>query len=200
MDTREDIPRISVGSAQDWEKLKIKYRKEAIEILEKYIPADGLGNERDALMRRANEIIDQTFRIAQSNIRINGQNFELLGDGMGSHTEQFDEALDRRIWSLAATRLQWQKKIAQTRRKFPSEMETVLQHLLEEQRTVEMDPEEIVPDSDVDDAEAGLPQIQKWSQPVLALGEELSQTIPVQEERSRRFSSVTSSLKRSGEI
>lgn len=37
--------------------------------------------------------------------------------------EPFDEALDRRIWSLADNRLAWHKAISETRRKLPQELE-----------------------------------------------------------------------------
>jgi hypothetical protein len=37
--------------------------------------------------------------------------------------EPFDEALDRQIWSLAKTRLQWHKRTAEARRTIPSEIE-----------------------------------------------------------------------------
>jgi hypothetical protein len=37
--------------------------------------------------------------------------------------EAFDEALDRRIWSLADTRLQWHKRMAKTRREVPGEIQ-----------------------------------------------------------------------------
>lgn len=39
-------------------------------------------------------------------------------------TEVFDEALDRRVWSLADTRLQWHKRLAEMRRKVPAEVES----------------------------------------------------------------------------
>jgi len=51
--------------------------------------------------------------------------------------EPFDEALDRRIWSLAATRLQWQKRISETRRRLPLEIETMILELMEEQKAAE---------------------------------------------------------------
>lgn len=44
--------------------------------------------------------------------------------------EIFDETLDRRIWSLADTRLQWHKRIAETRRTIPKEIEAALSTLL----------------------------------------------------------------------
>jgi hypothetical protein len=40
--------------------------------------------------------------------------------------EPFDEALDRRIWSLADTRLQWHKRTTRMRRETPEEIQTRL--------------------------------------------------------------------------
>lgn len=51
--------------------------------------------------------------------------------------ESFDEALDRRIWSLADTRLQWQKRIAETRRKVPMDIENTFTELFEQQRAAD---------------------------------------------------------------
>lgn len=56
MDTREDLPRVSVGSVQDWEKIKANYRTATIACLEDHILATGLQNERDALIAHTNEV------------------------------------------------------------------------------------------------------------------------------------------------
>ncbi len=68
--------------------------------------------------------------------------------------EPFDEALDRRIWSLADTRLQWHKRIAEARRAIPKEIETNVATLVERHReldaasltTAEDDMDEPVPE------------------------------------------------------
>ena len=51
--------------------------------------------------------------------------------------EPFDETLDRRIWSLADTRLQWHKRIAETRRTVPVETESTMKTLLEHHRELD---------------------------------------------------------------
>lgn len=51
--------------------------------------------------------------------------------------EPFDETLDRRIWSLADTRLQWHKRIAETRRTVPAETESTMKTLLEQHRELD---------------------------------------------------------------
>ena len=51
--------------------------------------------------------------------------------------EPFDETLDRRIWSLANTRLQWHKRIAETRRTIPTDIEGSVSSLLEQHRELD---------------------------------------------------------------
>jgi len=51
--------------------------------------------------------------------------------------EPFDEALDRRIWSLADTRLQWHKRIAEARRTIPSEIEANISKLWEQHKELD---------------------------------------------------------------
>jgi hypothetical protein len=67
--------------------------------------------------------------------------------------EPFDEALDRRVWSLAATRMQWQKRLAETRQKLPKELELSMQELVQEQRILDNDntPQSDEGDEDVID-------------------------------------------------
>lgn len=60
--------------------------------------------------------------------------------------ELFDETLDRRIWSLADTRLQWHKRIAETRRTIPMEIESTLSVLLVQHG--ELDPISLPPSMD----------------------------------------------------
>jgi len=163
--------------------------------LEEHIRDNGLAHERDALLLRTSEFIEQTFRIAQPNLRVNGQNFESVNQDE-QNMEPFDEALDRHIWALASTRLQWQKRIAETRRKLPSEMEATMLELLEEQRKAEAEEATAVLNDVVIDHEEDIeqlprhPHISKGLQVALALGEELDQMIPAQEERADRIKSV----------
>lgn len=92
--------------------------------------------------------------MAQANLRVNGHNFDSIdvaGQGelvhplsahfANSHTdmEAFDEALDRRIWSLADTRLQWHKRMAKTRREVPKEIRSRLSDLLNKSQAQDLD-------------------------------------------------------------
>ncbi|KAG6845051.1 hypothetical protein H0H87_001388 [Tephrocybe sp. NHM501043] len=137
--------------------------------------------------------------MAQPNLRVNGQNYESL-DENEHNMEPFDEALDRRIWSLADTRLQWQKRIAETRRTVPREIEASLLDLLEQQRVVdaeitaafhELDAEP----EDVDDVMPRHSYIEEGFHKTVALGEELDQTTMSQEERARRARVATGEVK-----
>ncbi|TFK42847.1 hypothetical protein BDQ12DRAFT_732446 [Crucibulum laeve] len=132
MDSREDLPRVSVETVKDWERLKSNYKQAALARLDGHL--NGTTTlERDALVAHLNEFIDQTFKIAEPNLRINGHTFESL-DQDGQNMEPFDEALDRRIWSLADTRLQWHKRIAEARRQTPVYLKTSLLDLLRQRQ------------------------------------------------------------------
>ena len=159
MDTREDIPRISIENAQNWQRLESGYKKAVLQRFEEDVNNSGLVSEMDALQAHilwvgptisflptpvvtCRKFIDQTSTTALPNLRINGQPYGHLDDNQyGLYpipcycyeysrsdplAEPFDEALDRRIWSLADTRMQWLKRIAETRRKLPEELATEL--------------------------------------------------------------------------
>lgn len=49
-------------------------------------------------------------------------------------TDQFDESLDRRVWSLSDQRLKWDLEIALKRRGVPPEVETLMRDLIAQQR------------------------------------------------------------------
>ncbi|KAJ7856380.1 hypothetical protein B0H14DRAFT_718137 [Mycena olivaceomarginata] len=55
------------------------------------------------------QYVDQWSTIAQANIRINGRDFDSL-QPHEQDAEPFDEALDRKIWALASSRLEWQSQ------------------------------------------------------------------------------------------
>jgi len=66
---------------------------------------------------------------------------------VSADVEAFDEALDRRIWSLADTRLQWHKRMAKTRREVPSEIQTHMSSLL----TKSQEQDQVLSQLDKDD-------------------------------------------------
>lgn len=48
--------------------------------------------------------------------------------------DQFDESLDRRVWSLSDQRLKWDLEIATKRRGIPSDVESLMRDILAQQR------------------------------------------------------------------
>lgn len=54
--------------------------------------------------------------------------------------EPFDEALDRRIWSLSDQRLKWDREIASKRRTRPQEIEASLEDVLDQQQVLDEVP------------------------------------------------------------
>ena len=171
MDNREDHPRVSVGTVQDWQKLKSYYRAAFIQAITQIASTQGLAREQNVAVAHMEQVyfsliesislsntkfsqwIERTFNYAQPNLRINGNAFESLDESArgtylslnslwlelisGLEMEPFDEALDRRIWSLADTRLQWHKRIAEARRTIPSEIEANISKLREQHRELD---------------------------------------------------------------
>ncbi|KAF9466435.1 hypothetical protein BDZ94DRAFT_221698 [Collybia nuda] len=201
--SREDLPRVSVGTVQDWQRLESNYKRATLSHLDQQILAKSLTTERDALLKHINQFIDQTLKAARPNLRINGQNYESLDHG-GLNVESFDEVLDRRIWSLADTRLQWQKRIADTRRKVPTEIENTFTDLLKQQQVADAEMQaksiaELIEDkndgSSGDEPLPRYPQIEEGFHKTLTLGDELDQTIPSQLERADRVRMVAAEVK-----
>ena len=53
---------------------------------------------------------------------------------LNEDAEQFDEALDRRVWSLSDQRLKWDLEMALKRRGVPQEVEELMRDLIAQQR------------------------------------------------------------------
>lgn len=197
---REDQPRVSLGTVQDWRRLKANYSQNALTHLEEVVASSNLGNEKDALIAYMNQFVDQTFKMAQPNLRVNGQNYETL-DQSEHNIEPFDESLDRRIWSLADTRLQWHKKIAETRRKVPIDIENSLTTVFKEDRAtaaeeLAIEEEEYLAEQEVaDEPLPNYPEVEEGFQKILALGEQLDQGIKTQDERITRSRDVAREIK-----
>lgn len=66
--------------------------------------------------------------------------------------DQFDESLDRRVWSLSDQRLKWDLEIALKRRGVPLEVEALMRDLIAQQREHDdKQPEVKDTDMEVDD-------------------------------------------------
>jgi len=197
---REELLRISVGSVHDWLRVKNNYNVHLLNALSDVLDAPDLHPERDALLAHVNHFVESTFSMAQENLRVNGHNFGSF-DAAGQDMEAFDEALDRRIWSLADTRLQWHKRMAKTRREVPKEMQSRISDLMKRSQAQDLD---ILQDNDTlndDDGEI-LDDPVPISTDVIedfhltsATTEELNQNVPNQQNRVRPGEKATTELK-----
>ncbi|KAJ7366704.1 hypothetical protein DFH08DRAFT_835209 [Mycena albidolilacea] len=190
----DELPRISLPSMRVWLRIKADFAQQVHAKAEqhaKYLPPA----RREQLLQAAQQYVDQWSTIAQANIRINGRDFDSL-QPHEQDAEPFDEALDRKIWALAGSRLEWHRKIAQERREKPISLEHTLQELVKEHESLDADldmEEPSLPDEDddglqvdVDDAVMGQ---------IFAVAGELAQILPTQRERSERSRAVEAEYK-----
>lgn len=56
METREDIPRVSVDSVQDWQRVKAHYREAAMKELQNLLTSQDIGHEKDAIMMHLEQV------------------------------------------------------------------------------------------------------------------------------------------------
>jgi flavin reductase (DIM6/NTAB) family NADH-FMN oxidoreductase RutF len=98
MDQRDDASRVSVDTLTDWHRIKATYTSAALAQLEARVASSYLTQERDVLLLHLKKVaniddcdvfrpliydrkfIETTFLIAQPNLRVNGRNFEELGE------------------------------------------------------------------------------------------------------------------------
>ncbi|KAF5391782.1 hypothetical protein D9757_001640 [Collybiopsis confluens] len=193
--SKEDF-RVSIESSSDWSHIKANYAQTAKADLRREMAAAGLSNS-STLFQHLDQLIDQTFRLAQPNLRVNGQSFDERGE---DDIEPFDEALDRHVWSLHDQRLGLHKTIAATRRAEPLKIEKAMVNSLEQDHrldALEADSEVEEFDMDVRDDLPGLPpDVEDGLRKACAMAEELSQSIPTQTGRSQSFTKSTATLKK----
>ncbi|KAK1218670.1 hypothetical protein PQX77_018631 [Marasmius sp. AFHP31] len=191
-----DMQRISIDSMSDWERIENNYKTSVISELHSQMRARGLQGEQEALMAYIQCFLDRTLLLAHPNLRVNGHNFEAIKDGQPD-VEPFDEALDRRIWSLAAQRQGCHKAIAEKRRETPARLAKMVDELHEHERKMEQgipemhDLEENAGDITMEEAmdEEQAEGFYKAS----AMAEEL--TMPNQVERTERVEEVTTEIR-----
>ncbi|KAJ6589895.1 hypothetical protein DFH09DRAFT_1140369 [Mycena vulgaris] len=197
MDTPDELPRISVGSMRVWLRIKSEFAKTIETKVDEYATQNNLPPaRRDAMRQNAQQYVDETFKIAQHNIRINGRDFDSL-QPHEQDAEPFDEALDRQIWALASNRLEWHKEIAADRRHKPialeSALESTFQKLYQEHDTLDTELNGL--DSDVEEGSDSYVVDGELVGQIVAVTGELSQTIPSQQERSERSRAVEAEYK-----
>jgi len=193
---REDLPRVSVNTTQEWQHIRTEYTNALIALLDARLVTKGKVRPQDRIlfMSHIYQYIDTVFGIAKPNLRVNGRNFEDLDENDEVEIEPFNEALDRHIWSLSEQRLKWDREIAHTRTEKAREIETMLQDLFDRQHEAGMQNNDLVienKDEIMDDPlDKRLPQIEQVFSKAAAVSEELNQSIPVQFERLERVRSV----------
>ncbi|PSS29855.1 hypothetical protein PHLCEN_2v2648 [Hermanssonia centrifuga] len=133
---REELPRISVDSLHDWERIKASYTDAAMATFETRVASRSEADKK-LLRKHLQKFIDRTFEMSTANLRINGRNFEDLNAEEQGGIEPFDEGLDRHIWSLSDQSLQWDGEIAKKRREKPREVHRLMKELLETQQVVD---------------------------------------------------------------
>ncbi|KAF6764936.1 hypothetical protein DFP72DRAFT_869609 [Ephemerocybe angulata] len=199
MGSREEFPKISFDKIEDWNQVASSCKREATKIAANQVEEAGLGSERDLVLKHMEKFVDQALESMQPNLRVNGHSFGSLPDHLSTHDmETFDEALDRRIWSLADTRLQWHKRIAENRRTVPGAIRDTVAQLLEQHDALDND-KDILSAKEVDDGfEEHDFETEELSEAVrknTAFAEELAQTIPMQQGRSERVKVVSAEIK-----
>ncbi|KAK0210496.1 hypothetical protein DFS33DRAFT_297419 [Desarmillaria ectypa] len=130
--SRDDILRVNVDTQGDFQRIKADYSRLFLSFIEEQIRTQGLESQREVMVAHAQQHLDRTFAMAQLNLRINGRNKPLAEND--PDIEPFDEALDRRIWALADTRLGWHKVVAETRRTVPTEIEATFEKFIRQER------------------------------------------------------------------
>ena len=90
------------------------------------------------LWQKRSLICGSMVEISTSTTKVNKVGFAVSSVGFPVKicvdTDQFDESLDRRVWSLSDQRLKWDLEIAKKRRTIPMEVENLMSDLLAKQR------------------------------------------------------------------
>ncbi|KAG0705246.1 hypothetical protein DFH29DRAFT_908351 [Suillus ampliporus] len=195
MDAREDLPKISVETEQDWRRLQRNISTAFLGRFDLELQSQGASQDKDTFLPHINQFLDTLFAITRPNLRINGRTTEDPYDD-DEEMEPFDEALDRHIWSLSDQRLKWDREIAGRRRTRPTEVEALVQGVYAQHRGVDMDIDtnqksEI---SDLDGSHLD-PEMEETFVNAVAMSAQLSQSISMQCERANKFTAVSSEVK-----
>jgi len=159
MDAREDLPKVSIETEQDWKRIQRNLSDAFFERLDRELEVRGhSATDRNELLPQANQVrhcqqprafissrtipqfLETLFDIARPNLRINGRSTDEPSEVEEDvNVEPFDEGLDRHIWSLSDQRLKWDKDIAGRRRTRPKEIEALMSDILAQQDSDEFD-------------------------------------------------------------
>ncbi|KAI9568416.1 hypothetical protein HD554DRAFT_766247 [Boletus coccyginus] len=196
MDAREDLPKVSIETEQDWRRIQQNLSAAFLARLDTELESHGQAGDREALLPHVHQFLDTIFDIARPNLRINGRTSsadEPCSDE--DDVEPFDEALDRHIWSLSDQRLKWDKEIADRRRSRPQDVEKLVTESLAQHHAcdVEMlDESEARVDVSVKQVDS---ELQHMLLNAVSLAPQLLQTIKSQRGRADRIKSVSAEVK-----
>ncbi|KAL4244562.1 hypothetical protein ABKN59_009996 [Abortiporus biennis] len=205
--SREDMPRISVDSVVDWQRIKRSYTITALAEFEDRVAMSGKSEkEKDVLRGYFMKMIDKTFEMCKPNLRVNGKNFEDLNEDEEG-VEPFDESFDRHIWALSDQKLSLEGEVAKKRREEPANIANLMQGLLEKQRVVDDKEAEVerkrTEDEDVvgdDQGDSVSDSVYENAESVLrktfTITEELQQSITTQQERTERLTTVAEEIRK----
>ncbi|KAL4064757.1 hypothetical protein V8B97DRAFT_1288537 [Scleroderma yunnanense] len=196
MDAREDLPKVSIETEQDWKRIQRNLSNALFERLDKELEVRGQSADKDALLPHANLFLETLFEIARPNLRVNGRTTEEPSEvEEDDNVEPFDEALDRHIWSLSDQRLKWDKDIAARRRTRPKEIETLVSDILAQQHSDEFDIAQSEPTYDNILAKDVYPEMEDTLRSTTALSSQLAESVSVQYDRATEVRVVSEEVK-----
>lgn len=197
MDAREDLPKVSIETEQDWKRIQRNLSNAFFERLDRELEVRGhSATDRDELLPQANQFLETLFDIARPNLRINGRSTEEPSEVEEDvNVESFDEGLDRHIWSLSDQRLKWDKDIAGRRRTRPKEIEALLSDILAQQNSDEFDVAQNEPMYDHILAKAIYPEMEDTLRSTISLTPRLAQSVSAQSDRATRVRSIAEEVK-----
>ncbi|KIJ69553.1 hypothetical protein HYDPIDRAFT_24386 [Hydnomerulius pinastri MD-312] len=192
MDAREDLPKVSIETEQDWRRIQRNLSTALLARLDLEVESHGQSGDKDALLPHINEFLENLFDIARPNLRINGRTTEDPYEDEDD-VEPFDEALDRHIWSLSDQRLKWDKEIAGRRRSRPQEIESTMLESLAQHRASDLDVAEDPTTYDLMFNRFD-PELEQTLSNAALLAPQLMQSISSLHDRATRIKSVSAEV------
>ncbi|KAL5495300.1 hypothetical protein ACEPAI_763 [Sanghuangporus weigelae] len=188
---RDELPRVSVETLQDWLRVRENFTSASIAALESRLAERGSEDQRHVFLPHIKQASSFPYISLLRLMRCVG----LLSDDPNETNpidwqdmDQFDEALDRRVWSLSDQRLKWDLEIALKRRGVPMEVEALMRDLIAQQR--QHDEDLLIGkegDMDVDEeALEGQQNLSTLNPELVEFGAEVQQLLPEQLERTHR--------------
>ncbi|TDL27300.1 hypothetical protein BD410DRAFT_740174 [Rickenella mellea] len=197
-DAREDLPRISMDSFYDWQRVRRNYLTAALGTLEKQLAEKGRSHELSLYQQHIMLFVDKAFDISKANLRVNGRNYEEY-DNEDEDEGNFDEALDRHIHTLSEQRHWWELDIALKRRTTPKEVETLMLDLIDRQQeydnsVVPVDNSDMEVDINEMDNNCVVGGWESIHRQVALLSDGIKQDVPEQLERANRLKLVNTEI------